>query len=124
VASFVDQKMRALGYDDFHVDWYGSIIGAVEDSCPGPALLFGGRTDVAPTRDPACSGQRAAGQESVSKALSMTLDPSCELATTHGRHGQRERKEEPASSTRLNSEKEQSELQSSTSANLRKEIRR
>jgi len=52
VASLVNQKMRALGYDQVHVDSYGSVIGVVECSRPGPMLLFDGHTDVVPIREP------------------------------------------------------------------------
>jgi putative selenium metabolism hydrolase len=52
VASLVNQKMRALGYDQVHVDSYGSVIGVVEGLRPGPTLLFDGHTDVVPIREP------------------------------------------------------------------------
>lgn len=52
VATLVNQKMRALGYDQVHVDSYGSVIGVVQGSRPGPTLLFDGHTDVVPIREP------------------------------------------------------------------------
>ena len=52
VASLVNQKMSALGYDEVHVDSYGSVIGVVEGLRPGPTLLFDGHTDVVPIHEP------------------------------------------------------------------------
>jgi putative selenium metabolism hydrolase len=52
VASLVSQKMSDLGYDKVHVDPYGSVIGLVEGSRPGPTLMFDGHTDVVPIREP------------------------------------------------------------------------
>lgn len=52
VASLVSQKMRELGYDRVQVDPYGSVIGVVEGSRPGPTLLFDGHMDVVPIREP------------------------------------------------------------------------
>jgi putative selenium metabolism hydrolase len=52
VASLVNQKMRELGYDQVQVDAYGSVIGVVEGSRPGPVLLFDGHMDVVPIREP------------------------------------------------------------------------
>jgi putative selenium metabolism hydrolase len=51
VASLVSQKMRQLGYDRVQVDPYGSVIGVVEGSHPGPTLLFDGHMDVVPVRE-------------------------------------------------------------------------
>jgi hypothetical protein len=50
-------------------------------------------------------------------ALSMSIDLNCDPAATHGKHGKRERMEEPESNTMLKSESEQSVLESSTYAN-------
>ncbi|MGD2163455.1 MAG: M20/M25/M40 family metallo-hydrolase [Anaerolineales bacterium] len=52
VASLVNQKMDELGYDKVHVDPYGSVIGIIEGSRPGPTLMFDGHTDVVPIREP------------------------------------------------------------------------
>jgi putative selenium metabolism hydrolase len=52
VASLVNQKMRTLGYDQVHIDSYGSVIGVVEGSRLGPTLLFDGHMDVVPIREP------------------------------------------------------------------------
>jgi putative selenium metabolism hydrolase len=52
VASLVSQKMNDLGYDEVHLDPYGSVIGVIEGSRPGPTLLFDGHTDVVPVREP------------------------------------------------------------------------
>jgi putative selenium metabolism hydrolase len=52
VASLVSQKMSDLGYDEVHIDPYGSVIGIIEGSRPGPTLMFDGHTDVVPIREP------------------------------------------------------------------------
>ena len=52
VAALVSQKMGDLGYDEVHVDSYGSVIGTIEGSRPGLALIFDGHTDVVPIREP------------------------------------------------------------------------
>ncbi|MEK6256167.1 MAG: M20/M25/M40 family metallo-hydrolase, partial [Chloroflexota bacterium] len=51
-ASLIEEKMRTLGYDRVHVDPYGSVIGVIEGSQPGPTLLFDGHTDVVPIHEP------------------------------------------------------------------------
>jgi putative selenium metabolism hydrolase len=51
-ASLIDEKMRDLSYDHVHVDSYGSVIGVIEGSRPGPTLLFDGHTDVVPVLEP------------------------------------------------------------------------
>lgn len=52
VASLVNQKMRELGYDQVHVDMYGSVVGVIQGSHPGPMLLFDGHMDVVPIHEP------------------------------------------------------------------------
>lgn len=51
-ASLIDEKMRDLSYDHVHIDSYGSVIGVIEGSRPGPTLLFDGHTDVVPVLEP------------------------------------------------------------------------
>ncbi len=50
-AALVHQKMKALGYDEVIIDRYGSVIGILKGSRPGPTLLFDGHTDVVPVRE-------------------------------------------------------------------------
>ncbi|MBN1536208.1 MAG: M20/M25/M40 family metallo-hydrolase [Anaerolineales bacterium] len=52
VAPLVNQKMRELGYDQVQIDPYGSVIGVIKGSRPGPTLLFDGHMDVVPIREP------------------------------------------------------------------------
>ena len=51
-ALLIEEKMKTLGYDQVHVDPYGSVIGIIEGSRPGPTLLFDGHTDVVPIHEP------------------------------------------------------------------------
>jgi putative selenium metabolism hydrolase len=51
-ALLIEKKMKTLGYDKVHVDPYGSVIGVIEGSQPGPTLLFDGHTDVVPIHEP------------------------------------------------------------------------
>jgi len=51
-ALMIEEKMRTLGYDQVHVDPYGSVIGIIGGSRPGPTLLFDGHTDVVPIHEP------------------------------------------------------------------------
>lgn len=51
-ALLIEEKMRALGYDQVHIDPYGSVIGVIEGSRPGPTLMFDGHTDVVPIHEP------------------------------------------------------------------------
>lgn len=51
VALIVNQKMKELGYDQIHIDSYGSVIGVIEGALPGPTLLFDGHMDVVPVRE-------------------------------------------------------------------------
>jgi putative selenium metabolism hydrolase len=51
-ALLIEKKMKTLGYDKVHVDPYGSVVGVIEGSQPGPTLLFDGHTDVVPIHEP------------------------------------------------------------------------
>ena len=51
-ALLIEEKMKTLGYDQVHVDSYGSVIGIIEGSRPGPTLLFDGHMDVVPIHEP------------------------------------------------------------------------
>ncbi len=48
----VKQKMKELGYDQVSVDAYGSVIGVINGTQPGPTLLFDGHLDVVPIHEP------------------------------------------------------------------------
>ena len=50
-ADCVRRKMEALGYDEVLVDEYGSVLGILKGTVPGPTLLFDGHMDVVPVRD-------------------------------------------------------------------------
>jgi len=47
-AKCVRRKMEELGYDEVLVDEYGSILGILKGSTPGPTLLLDGHMDVVP----------------------------------------------------------------------------
>ena len=51
-ACVVKRKMEKLGYDEVTVDEFGSVVGQLKGSSPGPVLLFDGHMDVVPVRDP------------------------------------------------------------------------
>jgi putative selenium metabolism hydrolase len=51
VASLVARQMARLGYDEVRRDGYGSLVGVLRGSRPGPALLFDGHLDVVPPGD-------------------------------------------------------------------------
>ena len=51
-ALLIEEKMKTLGYDQVHVDSYGSVIGIIEGSHPGPTFLFDGHMDVVPIHEP------------------------------------------------------------------------
>jgi putative selenium metabolism hydrolase len=44
--------MNELGYDEVLIDEYGSVLGIINGSLPGPTLLFDGHMDVVPVREP------------------------------------------------------------------------
>lgn len=50
-ADCVRRKMEELGYDELHVDEYGSVLGILKGTGPGPTLLFDGHMDVVPVRE-------------------------------------------------------------------------
>ena len=50
-ADCVRRKMEALGYDEVLVDEYGSVLGILKGTVPGPTLLFDGHMDVVSVRD-------------------------------------------------------------------------
>lgn len=51
-ALLIEEKMKIFGYDQVHVDSYGSVIGIIEGSLPGPTLMFDGHMDVVPILEP------------------------------------------------------------------------
>ena len=51
-ALLIEDKMKELGYDQVNVDPYGSVVGIIKGTRPGPTLLFDGHTDVVPIHEP------------------------------------------------------------------------
>lgn len=52
VAEKLKAFMLAHGFDDVHVDKYGSIIGRINGKQPGPAILLDGHIDTVPVPNP------------------------------------------------------------------------
>lgn len=50
-AESIHRKMHELGYDEVHVDKFGSVLGILNGSSPGPTLLLDAHMDVVPIRD-------------------------------------------------------------------------
>lgn len=53
VAAELKAYMEAAGFDEIIVDDYGSIIGKIKGSRPGPKVLFDGHIDTVPVANPA-----------------------------------------------------------------------
>ncbi|ADK79274.1 M20/M25/M40 family metallo-hydrolase [Sediminispirochaeta smaragdinae] len=51
-ALLIEKKMNELGYNQVRVDPYGSVIGIINGSKPGPTILFDGHVDVVPIHEP------------------------------------------------------------------------
>ncbi len=45
VAKRTEEEMGSLGFDEVHLDPYGSVIGVVQGAEPGPTILFDAHTD-------------------------------------------------------------------------------
>lgn len=52
VVEAIKKNMLALGYDDVHIDKYGSVIGVIRGNKPGKKILFDGHIDTVPVPDP------------------------------------------------------------------------
>ncbi len=65
VVDVLADYMRQNGFDDIHVDRYGSITGTIRGKRPGPGLLFDGHIDTVPVPDPSAWKQKPFGGELV-----------------------------------------------------------
>ncbi len=61
VVAVLADYMRQNGFDDIHVDRYGSIIGAIKGKRPGPKVLYDGHIDTVPVPDPSAWKQEPFG---------------------------------------------------------------
>ena len=52
VVEKLKNAMLAMGFTDFYIDDFGSIIGHIKGHRPGPKLLFDGHLDTVPVPDP------------------------------------------------------------------------
>ncbi len=57
--------MQANGFDDVHVDRYGSITGVIRGKRPGPKILYDGHIDTVPVPDPSAWKQNPFGGETI-----------------------------------------------------------
>lgn len=69
VVKAIKEHMLSLGYDDVHVDKYGSIIGCIKGNNPGKKILFDGHIDTVPVPDPTKWTQHPFGGEIVDGKL-------------------------------------------------------
>lgn len=52
VVAALEKFMKKKGFDEIHVDRYGSITGTIKGKRPGPAIVFDGHIDTVPVPDP------------------------------------------------------------------------
>lgn len=69
VVAAIKKNLLDLGYDDIHVDKYGSIIGVIKGKRPGKKILFDGHIDTVPVPDPGKWTQDPFGGEIVDGKL-------------------------------------------------------
>ena len=69
IVEVLKKNFDALGFDSYHVDKYGSIIGVIKGNKPGKKILFDGHIDTVPVTDETAWTQKPFGGEVVDGKL-------------------------------------------------------